>query len=91
MPKERTARHRPRGAGPERAVRVHAGLTLLEVARPGDLDDLRAVPEVQAAWVRRLGPRRVVLDGSRLPALLAALERHGALPRVVPSGADEEG
>jgi hypothetical protein len=89
MPKPGKSRgQKARPSDHDRHVRIHEGLTLIQVDRPADLEDLRALPEVRAAWVRQLGPRLAVLDDARLPELLAALEKHGTLPRVVQ--ADEE-
>jgi hypothetical protein len=63
-------------------VRLHENLTLLEVAEPAQLERLRDLPELRAAMVRVLDAGTVVLDADRVPELLAALEKHGLLPRV---------
>lgn len=67
---------------PEPAVLVHENLTLMEIDRPEQFQDLRRLPAFQAALVKVLDERTVVLDGRRLPDLLAALEKHGHRPRV---------
>jgi len=75
----KTAKSRPR------RVRLHENLTLLEVADPAQLERLRDLPEARVAMVRVLEPGTVVLDADRVPELLAALEKHGLLPRVTES------
>ena len=70
------------------AITLHENITLLEVDRPEQMDELELLPEVRHALVRRLDPCTAVLDAARLPALLAALEKHGHLPRV--TGPDED-
>lgn len=75
----RTSKNRPR------RVRLHENLTLLEVADPAQIERLRDLPEARAAMVRVLDAGTVVLDADRVPELLAALEKHGLLPRVTES------
>jgi hypothetical protein len=72
-----------------RRVRLHENLTLLEVAEPAQLHRLRDLPEVRAAMVRVIDEETVVLDPDRVPQLLAALEKHGLLPRVTESGRED--
>jgi hypothetical protein len=69
-----------------RHVRLHENLTLLEVADPDQLERLRDLPEFRAAMVRVLDPGTVVLDPDRVPELLAALEKHGLVPRMTGPG-----
>ena len=73
---------------PDRYARVHENLTLLEAESPAQLEDLKALPEVRAALVRNLTQKVAVLDASRLPELLAVLEKHGYLPSVLGKSAD---
>ena len=73
---------------PERYARIHENLTLLEAESPAQLEDLKALPEVRAALVRVLTPKVAVLDRSRLPELMAVLEKHGYLPSVLEKSAD---
>ncbi len=72
---------------PEPAVLLHEHVTILEMDRPEQLQELQALPAFQAALVRLLDECTVVLDGRKLPELLASLEKHGHRPRVV----DDEG
>lgn len=67
---------------PEPAVLLHENLTLLEFDRPRQLQDLHDLPAFRAALVKVVDERTVILDSKRLPALLAALEKHGHRPRI---------
>jgi hypothetical protein len=71
-----------------REVHLHQNLTLLEVEGPAQMEELMALPEMRASIVRALSPTRAVLDDGRVPGLLAALERHGYLPRLDSEDAD---
>jgi hypothetical protein len=71
-----------RTADKRRRVRLHENLTLLEVADPAQLEELRDLPEARAAIVRVLSPKVVVLNGDRLSDLLRALDKHDLIPRV---------
>ncbi|MFQ5718395.1 MAG: hypothetical protein ACE5IK_02490 [Acidobacteriota bacterium] len=64
-------------------VIVHENLTLLETEGPEQMEDLQLVPEVRAALVRQIDPCTAVVDARRLDTLLAALRKHGHLPRVL--------
>jgi len=69
---------------PEPAVLLHENLTVMEIDRPEQLRDLQDLPAFQAAVVKIVDPRTVVLDSRRLADLLAALEKHGHRPRLDP-------
>ncbi|TDI31452.1 MAG: hypothetical protein E2P00_07100 [Acidobacteria bacterium] len=68
---------------PEPAVLLHENVTLMEMDRPGQMEELQALPAFRAALVKILDPCTVVLDGRRLPELMASLRKHGHNPRVL--------
>lgn len=66
---------------PERLT-VHAGLTLLEVQDPADLDALLSDPRLGAHVAERLAPTFALLRPGTDAAALDALRRAGHTPRV---------
>jgi hypothetical protein len=74
---------------PEPAVLLHENLTLMEMDRPGQMAELRALPAFRAALVKVLDPCTVVLDGRHLSDLMASLNKHGHHPRILAEDMEE--
>jgi len=68
---------------PEPAILLHENVTLMEMDRPGQMEELKALPAFRAALVKVLDPCTVVLDGRHLSELMDSLRKHGHHPRVL--------
>lgn len=63
-------------------VKVHRNVTVVEVDEPILLTELSAATSLQGAVVRQVSETVVVVDESRLEALLDELVGRGYAPRV---------
>ena len=62
---------------------LHDKLALLTVAQDAAWEDLLAQSRLQAALVKIISPRVVLLEASAVEPLLKVLRKNGHLPRVV--------
>ena len=62
---------------------LHDKLALLSVAQDAAWEDLLRQSRLQAALVKVISPRAVLLEASAVEPLLKTLRKNGHLPRVV--------
>lgn len=74
---------------PEPAVLLHENVILMEMDRPGQMEELQALPAFRVALVKILDPCTVVLDGRHLSDLMASLRKHGHHPRILSEDLEE--
>jgi hypothetical protein len=63
-------------------VKVHRNVTVVEVDEPILLTELKAATSLQGAVIRQVSETVVVVDETRLEALLDELVGRGYAPRV---------